>query len=36
MITLTKEETKMHRIQKFAIYAKKDLALMITIKKIIK
>ena len=35
MISLTKEEKKMHRRQKNVIYARKDLALMITIKKII-
>ena len=36
MIPLTKEEEKIHRRQKNAIYAKKDLVLMITIKNIIK
>ena len=33
MIPLTKEEKKMYRRQKFAIYAKRNLVLMITIKK---
>ena len=36
MIPLTKEEKKMHRRQKKAIYAKKRLALMIKIKNTIK
>ena len=36
MITLTKEEKKMHNEQKFAIYVKNDLVLMIKIKITIK
>ena len=36
MIPVTKEEEKIHRRQKTAIYAIKDLALMIAIKNIIK
>ena len=36
MIPLTKEENKMHRRQKNAIYAKKDLVLIKTIKNTIK
>ena len=36
MIPLTKKEEKMHNKQKNAIYAKKDLVLMIIIKNIIK
>ena len=36
MIPLTKEEKKMHHRQNNAIYAKKDLILMITMKNIIK
>ena len=35
MVPLTKEEKKIHRVQK-VIYAKKDLVLMMTIKNTIK